>query len=150
MPKNKIGGKNFKKGKKVSKDNDSSNKILPEADETEFQLYGQVLKKLGGSRISVICSDKIERIGIIPGSFYKKVWLNIGDVLLIQRNPLKDIESFILYKYETSQTHELLKNKKINFVTKDLQADETIIMDTSDNEAQSNNKGDGGFDWDEL
>ena len=143
--KNKIGGKNFKKGKKktneIQKDT-GGNESLPLSNKDESQLYAQTIKRLGGSRLSVKCSDGIDRQAIIPGSFYKKVWINAGDILLIQLNSLSASECFVLYKYVPSQSRELIKMKEIEF---NVAADNSAI----DEEAGKDDHVDG-FDFGEL
>jgi translation initiation factor IF-1 len=59
MPKNTKGGKNTKK-----QGNKNFKKInIVDVLCEENQLYATILKKLGGDRYSVLCSDNVERIG---------------------------------------------------------------------------------------
>jgi translation initiation factor 1A len=76
MPPNKKGGKNYKKGKHTE-----DVPILYER--TPDQMYGRVVKLLGGCNALVYCNDNQERLCHIRGSMRKKVWIAVGDIVLI-------------------------------------------------------------------
>jgi translation initiation factor 1A len=76
MPPNKKGGKNYKKGKHAD-----DTPIIYER--LEDQMYARVLKILGNCNILVFCNDGRERICHIRGNMRKKVWINVGDIVLI-------------------------------------------------------------------
>lgn len=71
------GGKAYKKGKHAT--NESAVFIELEKD----QLYGRMIKSLGGLNVMVYCNDDKERICHIRGSMRKKVWINPGDLVII-------------------------------------------------------------------
>lgn len=81
MPPNKKGGKNYKKGKQSD-----DTPILYER--LEGQMYGRVLKLLGGCNALVFCNDNRERICHIRGNMRKKVWISTGDIVLISLREL--------------------------------------------------------------
>ena len=83
MPSNKKGGKNYKKGK--HKDDEP---ILYER--LEGQMYGRIVRLLGGSNVLVFCNDNCERMCHIRGNMRKKVWLTPGDIVLVS---LRDLDS---------------------------------------------------------
>ena len=83
MPTNKKGGKNYKKGK--HKDDEP---ILYER--LEGQMYGRIMRLLGGSNALVFCNDNCERMCHIRGNMRKKVWLTPGDIVLVS---LRDLDS---------------------------------------------------------
>ncbi len=76
MPPNKKGGKNYKKGKHATEE-----PVVFERQED--QMYGRILKLLGGCNALVYCNDGRERLCHIRGSMRKKVWLGTGDIVLI-------------------------------------------------------------------
>jgi translation initiation factor 1A len=76
MPPNKKGGKNYKKGK-----HDDPDPILYERQPD--QMYGRAIKLLGGCNVLVYCNDNRERLCHIRGALRKKVWIAVGDILLI-------------------------------------------------------------------
>jgi translation initiation factor 1A len=124
MPNTK-GGKNYKKNKQGAGKMSGKKTKTPYADSPEL-LYAQVKSKLGGDRISVECSDGVDRQAIIPGSFYKRVWINKSDVLLIQMNELKTTEAYILYKYDPNEAHTLKNKGLLKFDLGNVQDDDVI------------------------
>ena len=78
MPRNKFGGNKAKKGKNIV----SSTKYLVLKDGDEQQ-YAYVTKMLGDGRLKINCSDGTERMGIIRGKMRKRVWIAVGDLVLI-------------------------------------------------------------------
>jgi translation initiation factor 1A len=81
MPPNKKGGKNYKKGKHTDDE-----PIIYER--LEGQMFGRVLKLLGGCNALVYCNDNRERLCHIRGNMRKKVWLSTGDIVLISLREL--------------------------------------------------------------
>ena len=39
--------------------------------------YAQVLKRYGGDRVQLQCYDGVSRQGVIRGSLWKRVWINV-------------------------------------------------------------------------
>jgi translation initiation factor 1A len=81
LPPNKKGGKNYKKGKHADDD-----PIV--YDRLPGQMYGRVIKLLGGCNAMVYCNDNRERLCHIRGNMRKKVWLSTGDIVLISLREL--------------------------------------------------------------
>lgn len=77
MP-NQQGGKNYKKSKHSSGD---AVVRLEEAGPDE--LYGRVIKILGSLNMNIYCNDNIVRICKVRGAMRKRVWINIGDLVII-------------------------------------------------------------------
>ncbi len=130
MPNTK-GGKNYKKGKKGKGKTSGKKTETPFADSPGL-LYAQVKNKLGGDRIFVDCSDGVDRQAIIPGSFYKKVWINKSDIILIQLNELNTKESYILYKYDQNEAHTLKSQGLLKFELANIDDDNIQFGDDSD------------------
>ena len=113
MPKNNKGGKKFKRGKKRGPDDfTSSTTRMAE----EGQIYAQIKKKLGGSRLEVDCSDSKVRHAIIPGKFRKRVWMNPGDIVLASIEETSDDNlCYIEQKYNPHDISFLRNKGLINF-----------------------------------
>ena len=117
MPPNKKGGKNYKKGKHA----DDEPIIY---DRLPGQMYGRILKLLGGCNALVYCNDNRERLCHIRGNMRKKVWLSTGDIVLISlreldttgNTPMSKVErGDICAKYDQKVIYKLReKDKTIN------------------------------------
>jgi translation initiation factor 1A len=77
MP-NLTGGKSYKKTKHGNND-ETAIFIDRQAD----QMYGRIIKNLGGLNLLVFCNDNYERVCHIRGAMRKRVWLHTGDIVLI-------------------------------------------------------------------
>jgi translation initiation factor 1A len=117
MPPNKKGGKNYKKGKHA----DDEPIVY---DRLPGQMYGRILKLLGGCNALVYCNDNRERLCHIRGNMRKKVWLSTGDIVLISLRELdttgntpttKIDKGDICAKYDQKVIYKLReKDKTIN------------------------------------
>ena len=126
------GGKNYKKGKKGKGKAVGKKTITPWADSPGL-MYCQVKKKLGGNRLEVECNDGQTRQAIIPGSFYKRVWLNANDILLLQINEHDTSEGFILYKYDSNEAHHLKTQGDLKFDLSEMSHSNEIVFGEGDN-----------------
>lgn len=45
--------------------------------------YAQVLRMLGQGRLEAQCMDGVKRLCHIRGKMRKKVWVNVGDIVLL-------------------------------------------------------------------
>ena len=103
MPKNAgMGGKKRKGGKK---NNAFDERELQFAE--EMQNYGQVLRLLGDSRLEIQCTDGMKRIGHIRGTMRKKIWIAMGDVVLVSRREYEDDKCDIILKYTEEEVRKL-------------------------------------------
>lgn len=123
MVKNTTGGNKHKKHKRVSNyDKKEVEKLILADNKADIkQLYAQVIKKVGGKRLQVKCSDGKERSCRIPGSFYKRVWFNVGDIMLCELNTIgnDDMLCSALLKYNENQINSLKMNGHLDFVNND-------------------------------
>jgi translation initiation factor 1A len=117
MP-NTTGGKNYKKSKH------SSGSFAPAfIDRQPDQVYARIIKILGNLNLLAYCNDNKTRICHIRGSMRKKVWINIGDIVLISvRDFEKDTnesgkayeKADIVAKYDNEHMSKLKKMPDIN------------------------------------
>lgn len=115
MP-NTTGGKNYKKSKHAA---EKPTFIDRQAD----QMYARIIKNLGDRNMLTYCNDNKVRLCHIRGSMRKRVWINVGDLVLIS---LRDFElskeesgknyekGDIIAKYDTEQIGRLRKMPDIN------------------------------------
>ena len=141
MPPNKKGGKNYKKGKHVTDE-----PIVYER--LEDQMYGRVLKLLGGCNALVYCNDNKERLCHIRGSMRKKVWIATGDIVLISVRDFDTITSTkstdigrgdICARYDPKVIYRIReKDKTIN---------ERLFINIEKSDGSGNIEVQGGFEF---
>jgi len=110
-----FGGKKFKKKKKT---NYNKARNLEEAE--TGQVYGKVIKKLGGDFIELLCTDGQIRKGQIRGKMRKREWLNENDIVLCTLNSFgNDIKNkdkcSIEMKYRIDEIDILKDHGQLNF-----------------------------------
>ena len=71
------------------------------------QEYADVLKMLGNGRCEVKCIDGIARLAIIRGNMRNKVWIKIGDFVLVGLRDFQDSKCDILLKYTQEEVRTL-------------------------------------------
>merc|ERR1712232_466419 len=103
MPKNKgKGGKNRRRGKN---ENDQIKRELELKE--EGQEYAQVTKIVGQSRAQCKCFDGKERLCHIRGKMRKKVWIGVGDIVLLGLRDFQDEKADIIHKYKPEEARRL-------------------------------------------
>jgi len=131
MPKSNLtGGKHHKKAKKHRNTVEHETRL-------EYagvnQIYASVKKRLGGSRLLVICSDGKERSATIPGKFRRKTWMNAGDIILCNLGiDCNDTCCFIIYKYSNKEASLLKSQGKIDFEIIQDKEDQLVPNDSSE------------------
>ena len=79
---------------------------LPNKDE----VFGIVEEHVGGDRIKIRCEDGNVRICRIPGRFRKRIWINIGDLVLVKKWKIGgDKRGDIVERYTPTQYATLKK-----------------------------------------
>jgi initiation factor 1A len=79
MPPNVKGGKGYRKGKHSGV---LEAKVI-EWDESQGQMLGRTMKKLGDRRFRIFCNDNKERICKLAGSMRKSDWVDEGSIVLV-------------------------------------------------------------------
>merc|ERR1712010_216238 len=103
MPKNKgKGGKNRRRGKN---ENDGIKRELDLKE--EGQEYAQVTKILGSARLRCNCFDGKERLCNIRGKMRRKVWIGVGDVVLLGLRDFQDDKADVIQKYKPDEARRL-------------------------------------------
>ena len=100
--KNKQGGKKFKSQKKV---NSNGRELIFREDD---QAYARLVKALGDARYECeILNIQETRIGHIKGTFRKRIWMNIGDIVLVSLRDFDKSKCDIIYKYTPDEALSL-------------------------------------------
>ena len=131
MSHNARGGKNYKKRGK-------GNVIVrgPLRTKQDREEYGIVEKELGDCKVDVKCSDGLNRIGKIPGSFRKKIWIKVGDMVLVSIREFEEKKCDIITKYEPDDVRTLKK--------------EGVTLECKSIEDINFNEEETGFDFDNI
>ena len=58
----------------------------------EGEMFGRVLKMLGGENVMIKCTDGITRRGRIRGKLKRRVWIRDNDIVIIAPWDFKDSE----------------------------------------------------------
>lgn len=110
MGKNTKGGKNFKKQKKSPS---KERELLFKDVEQE---YARIIKQLGDGRFECqIFNTDLESnlIGKICGSMRKRVWVNIGDIVLVSTRNFDSSTCDIIHKYTPEEAITLKSYEEI-------------------------------------
>lgn len=147
MPKNKgKGGRNRRRGKN-EKDGDKRELTFRE----DGQEYAQVIKMLGNGRLHAQCFDGTQRLGNIRGKLRKKVWVNVGDIILLSLREFQDSKGDVIMRYSADEArslkayNELPDTVKVNETdfSADAEADMGFEFD-DDRDSESDDSDDSG------
>nr|Q8U0K5.2 RecName: Full=Translation initiation factor 1A; Short=aIF-1A [Pyrococcus furiosus DSM 3638] len=84
---------------------------LPEGN----QLFGVVEQALGAGWMDVRCEDGKVRRCRIPGRLRRRVWIKVGDLVIVEPWPVQsDKRGDIVYRYTQTQVEWLLRKGKIS------------------------------------
>ena len=77
----------------------------------EGELFGRVLKMLGGENVMVKCTDGITRRGRIRGKLKRRVWIRDNDIVIIAPWDFKNSEmGDIVWRFTLPQVDWLKQN----------------------------------------
>ncbi|GAB6102073.1 translation initiation factor eIF-1A [Thermococcus atlanticus] len=80
----------------------------------EGQLFGVVEQALGAGWMDVRCADGKIRRCRIPGKLKRRMWIKVGDVVIVQPWSVQtDKRADIVYRYTRTQVDWLLRRNKI-------------------------------------
>ncbi len=134
MPRNKgKGGKNFRRSK--NQESQDKRQIIFKEDGQEYAL---ISKMLGNCRCECKCHDGRTRLGHIRGKMIKRVWICVGDTVLLSLRDYQDEKADIIHKYtheeaKTLGTYgEINTNLKVEENTNDEESDLDCEIDFED------------------
>ena len=93
------------KKKKSSQDSYKEKRELVFKDKD--QEYAQILKMLGNGRCDAYCFDGVRRLCHIRGKMRKRIWINVGDIVLIGKRVFQDEKGDIIQKYFPEEAKNL-------------------------------------------
>jgi translation initiation factor 1A len=137
MPKNTKGGKKHKRGKNLTTD---KRELIFKEDGME---YGQAVKMLGSGHVEVFCFDGVTRLGKIRGKMRKRVWIAVGDMVLVGLREFEHDRCDVMYKYNSDEARnlkaygEIPTDVVVNENEFDEESDVEIVFGDSDDGAPS-------------
>ena len=98
-------------GKRQVKNESALKEIrLPE----EGEMFGRVIKMMGGENVMVKCTDNVARRGRIRGKLKRRVWIRDNDIVIIAPWDFgEEGRGDILWRYTLPQVDWLKQNKHI-------------------------------------
>ena len=83
------------------------------------EVLGTVEMMLGGDKLRVKCNDGNTRICRIPGKLRKRVWIRVGDLVLIEPWVTQSNErADVIFRYTQTQANWLKRKNFIKVGTK--------------------------------
>jgi translation initiation factor 1A len=86
---------------------------IPRKDRNE--VLATVSSLLGSKRVTLQCMDGIVRMGRIPGSKHKKMWIREGDIVIANPWEIQDSKAEVTWKYTRPQIEWLERKGYLNF-----------------------------------
>src|SRR5512145_839277 len=97
-----------------SGDNSEVSRVrIPRKDKNE--VLATVASLLGSKRVTLQCMDGIVRMGRIPGSKKKRMWIREGDVVIANPWEIQDSKAEINWKYTGPQVEWLERKGYIKY-----------------------------------
>lgn len=93
----------------MSEGSGRKNLRMPDSD----QEFGVVTEHNGGNHVRVRCMDGVERMGRIPGRMKYRVWINEGDVVIIEPWEWQDEKGTIEWRYDDQDADQLRREGHI-------------------------------------
>src|SRR5205807_7763541 len=91
-------------------------KVLSEANLSEMltpgpgQMYGTVKNLLGYDRVLVECADGVTRVCRIRGKIKRRVWIKMGDTVLVAPWDFQQERGDIMFRYTQGQVESLRRS----------------------------------------
>ena len=103
-----------KKFKEVSEEEEISRIRRPRGEE----VLAVVTQMLGSDKLRVQCDDGKERIARIPGKLRKRVWIRLGDLILVE--PWKVMptnRADVVWRYTPTQANWMQRNGQLKTIS---------------------------------
>ncbi len=94
------------KRKRVKEEKESKEPVIPAED----QVVGVIEQMVGFDRAKVRCSDGVVRLCRIRGKMKKRIWMRIGDVVLVAPWDFQPERGDILHRYGMDELRYLAKH----------------------------------------
>lgn len=99
---------------------------------TEGQAYARVTRLLGNCQVEAFCFDGQARRCIIRGSMRRRVWIAVGDMILVGLRDFQDGTADVIHKYSETEARQLVANGDVPFSALGGQQEDDAIKFTSE------------------
>lgn len=97
----------FLRNKKKESNFEKARELIYKEDNQE---YARIVRSLGDSRFECVCFElEYKLIGLVRGVFKKRVWMNIGDIVLVSLRDFDKKKCDIIHKYSHNEA-QILKS----------------------------------------
>jgi translation initiation factor 1A len=134
------------KGRKKTEERQDRKRPLQLKDEgTE---YGQIVRMLGAGRVEAktFHDGRVRNCGIC-GRMRKKVWVSVGDIVLVGLRDFQDEKADIVHKYTPDEARQL---KTSGVLPSGVRVNEARVDDGSDGEGAGEGGSDDDFDFEAI
>jgi translation initiation factor 1A len=107
-----MGSRNHKKGSKNN--NNGKYGVVRARIPRRGEILGIVTRILGGERMMVRCADGKERMGRIRGKIKKRMWVRLGDLVLISPWDFQPERGDIVFRYRKREAYWLKRKGFFN------------------------------------
>lgn len=102
--------------------------------------YAQVTRMLGNGRLEAFCFDGVNRLCHIRGKLRKRVWIGVGDIVLLGLREFQDQKADIILKYDGDEARSLKTYGELP---------DTVQINAGAETLEGEEFGDDNFDFDE-
>jgi len=95
---------------------------------------------LGNGRLEAFCFDGVNRLCHIRGKLRKRVWIGVGDIILLGLREFQDQKADIIQKYDGDEARSLKAYGELP---------ETVQINAGTEMLEGEEFGDDNFDFDE-
>ena len=97
---------------------------------------------LGNGRLTAQCFDGKTRLGHIRGNMRKRVWINVGDIVLCSLREFQDDKADVILKYNPDEARALKAYGELPDIIETIDGTDVVVKGDAAEE-------DIGFDFDE-
>lgn len=126
MGRNFGGGSKHKRRKKFTGVGGRSKEV---EYKTTGQDYGLITKALGDAKFECITPDGDVKFASVPGSFRKRVWIRVDDVVLVSIRQFEPNKVDIIHKYSPDHIKQLMNEGKLKMMEDKKDPDEEELSD---------------------
>jgi translation initiation factor 1A len=76
---------------------------------SEGEMFAVATQLMGSDQLKAMCEDNVERMCRIPGKLRKRVWIKVGDILIIKIWDFQPSRADVVWRFIGAQAEHLKK-----------------------------------------